>query len=121
MPPPNHQTSSLGVRRCVRDEHAHVQVHGRRVRIARMQHQRHAHRLPRAAGEFRAARAVADGGSRSPVTCEKVDAAALEHVALLDQPRDAAAAFGPRPFVAAERPPVDRLEPRDDARLQAGK
>jgi hypothetical protein len=38
----------------VRDEHPDVQVHGGRVGIARVQHQRYAHRLPRAPGDFRA-------------------------------------------------------------------
>ena len=61
------------------------------------------------------------GRQRSPVHVREQHAAALEHAAVLDQPRDAAAAFGPRPGVAAERLAVDRLEAGDDARLQVEK
>ena len=35
-------------------QHAHVHVHGRHVRVARMEHQRHAHRLERRAGQLAA-------------------------------------------------------------------
>ena len=77
MPPPNHHDVGAGARRGVRDEHAHVHVHGRRVRIARMQHQRHAHRLPRAPGELRPLRGRR---RRQAVAADvrKLHAAALE-------------------------------------------
>ncbi len=65
--------------------------------------------------------AVADGGSLVAGDVREIDAAALEHVAFLEQPRDAAAALGSRPFVAPERLAVDGLERGDDARLQAEK
>ncbi|MNN72915.1 hypothetical protein D3C81_1889920 [compost metagenome] len=39
-----------------RGKEAHIHVHGRGVGIAWMQYQRHAHRFPIAAGEFRAIR-----------------------------------------------------------------
>ena len=72
MPPPN-QHDRLAARR-QRGEHAHVHVHRRHVGVARMEHQRDAHRLERRAGELgpvlrrrgrqRAARARARSRSR---------------------------------------------------------
>ena len=83
-----------------------------------MEDERHADRLPRAVGDLRTRRRR---GRRQPFAGDVrvVDAAALEDVAFLDHARDAAAALRPRPLVAAERLPVHRLEPGDDARLQS--
>ena len=118
MPPPNHHGRRRSPVGACATNMPHVHVHRRHVRIARMEHERHAHRLPRAIGELRARGRC---GRRQPFAGDVrvVDAAALEDVAFLDHSRDAAAAFRPRPFVAAERSPVDRLEPGDDARLQS--
>ena len=102
-----------------RDEHAHVHVHGRRVRIAGMQDERHARRLPCAPREIGTVRRRGRRQRRAADVGE-IHAPALEHGAVLDQARDAAAAFRTIPRVAQERPAVDRLEPRDDALLQAG-
>ena len=74
------------------DEEAHVHVRGRAIGIARMQHQRDAHRLPAAAGQFGAMR----GGRRRQLVARdmrEIDPAALEELAFLDQARDAAAAL----------------------------
>ena len=84
-----------------------------------MEHERHAQRLPRAAGEL-GARGRRGRRQRRAAHVGEVDAAALEHRAVLDHARDAAAALGPLPGVAAERAAVDRLEARDDRVLQAG-
>ena len=48
----------------------------------------------------------------------KVDAAAFEYGTVFDQPGNAAAAFGPRPRVAAESAAVERFERSDERRLQ---
>ncbi len=56
----------------VRDEHPHVEVHGRRVRIARMQHERDAHRLPRASRDSRARTPSPTAAVPVPLTCEKL-------------------------------------------------
>ena len=84
-----------------------------------MQHERHAHRLPCAAGKLGAMRRRR-GRQALARDVREHHAAALEHVAVLDHARDAAAAFRTRPLVAAERAAVDRFQPRDDALLQAG-
>ena len=119
MPPPNHHTSSLGCARgaCatnIRTFMCTVGTYGLRgcstsdTPIA-------SHARPAISGPRRGRR------RRQPLAGDvrEIDAAALEHVAVLDHARDAAAALGPRPLVAAERLPVDRLERGDDARLQA--
>ena len=85
-----------------------------------MQHQRDAHRLPARGRPARAGAAVAEAGSVSAGDVREIDAAALEEVAFLDQPRNAAAAFRALPGVAAEGLAVEGLERGDDAALQAG-
>ena len=50
MPPPNQHTGSRAGGQ--RGQHAHVHVHRRHVRVARMEHQRDAHRLERRAGQL---------------------------------------------------------------------
>ena len=102
-----------------RDEEAHVHVHRRAVGIARMQHQRHAHRLAGAAGELRA-RGGGRGGRLAPCTCEKLTPPRSNSLPSSITRRDAAAALGARPRRRAERPAVEVLQRRDDARLQAG-
>jgi len=84
-----------------------------------MEHERDAHRLERAAGEFRAA--GAGGGRQVPaVDVREVHARALEYGPVLDHLRDSAAAFGPRPFVTPEGAPIDPAQARDDRLLQSG-
>ncbi len=102
-----------------RGEAAHVHVHGRAIGIARVQDQRHAHGFVGEAAELR----TRGGGRRRQARAlypRVVHAAALEERAVLDQARDAAAALGTRPGVAAEGAPVQLLERGDDARLQSG-
>src|SRR6266571_3215532 len=84
----------LALRPC-RDQKPQVQVNGRDIRVARMQHQRHAHGFEGAAG-------------------------ALEYAAVLDNAA-LAAAFAPLPAVGPERATVDALQLRDDAVLQLKK
>jgi hypothetical protein len=62
------------------------------------------HARPASAGRA----TVADGGKRGSLHVGEVDAGALEHHAVLDQPRDPAAAFGTIPRIARERPAVER-------------
>src|SRR5665213_4376850 len=101
------------------DEHPHVHVHDRHIRVARVQHQRHAGRLPRRPRKL-GSRKRCRGRQARAAHVGKVDAAALEHVAALDQPRNATAALGPGPRIAQERSALDRLERGDDALLQRG-
>ena len=84
-----------------------------------MQHQRDAHCLPGAAGQLRAYRGRR-GRQGLAGDVREIDATAFEEVALLDQPRDAAAAFGANPGIGAEGLAVEGFQFGDDARLQAG-
>ncbi len=86
-----------------RREEPHVHVHRRHVRIARMQHERDAHRLPRAPGELRPRRR-GRGRQLRPGDVREAHAGALEKRAILDDPRDAPAALGALPFVRAGTP-----------------
>ncbi len=106
-----------------RDEHAHVHVHRGGIGVARMEHQRHAHRLPAPAGQLGAVRG---GGGRHAVALHmrERDAAALQHVALLEDAADAfaladsAAAAGALPLVAQELLAVHLFQPFHDQLLQ---
>ena len=107
-------------------EAAHVHVHGGHVGIARMQHERNAHGLESATGEFGAHRARR-GREPGAADMRERDAAALEQAAVLDDARVAAAtaerrgsAFGALPPVAAERPAVEPFQLGDDPVLQRG-
>ncbi|OIQ88261.1 hypothetical protein GALL_298380 [mine drainage metagenome] len=121
-----HAAAEPGQRRPVgrlRDEHAHVHVHRRYVRVARMQHQRHAHGLERRSGQF----GTVLGGRRRQARAahrREVAAAALEQRAVLDHAAGAVALqrrvrrTGPR--VAPEAgAAVGALEGLEDAGLQA--
>ena len=101
------------------DEAADIHVHRRHVRVTRVEHERHAHRLEPAAGELGARHGRR---RREPVArhVREVDAAALEERTLLDDARIAAAAFRTCPRITAEPAAVGRLERRDDSVLQAG-
>src|SRR5665213_3085570 len=101
------------------NEHPHVHVHCRHMGVARMQDQRHAGRLPCQACKLRP-RKRCRGRQARAAHVGIVDATALEHVAVLDQPRNATAALGPGPRIAQERPALDRLECGADALLQRG-
>src|SRR5258706_14545651 len=90
----------------------------RRIRIARMQTQRNTHGFPGATGKLGTMRARRSGQLIAGDVREQ-DTAALEHVALLDQPRYATAAFVARPGIATKLRALDRFETRDDAVLQA--
>ena len=92
-----------------RREEAHVHVHGGTVGVARMQHERHAHRLERASGELRARRACRRW-QRGAVHARQVHAAAFEDAAFLDDARQPAAPLRALPCVATELPAVERLE-----------
>ena len=102
-----------------RGEQAHVHVHRRHIRIARMQHQRHAHHFEAAASQLRPSGARR---RRKAIAADvrEIDAGAFEHVAILEYAAFAAAAFWARPRVAPKSGAVDRLQSRDDARLQLG-
>jgi len=71
-------------------EHAHVHVHGGHVRVARVEHERHAHRLERRAGQFRA---VLRGRwwQRLALHVREAAAAALDHRTAFEQAREAIA------------------------------
>lgn len=105
-----------------RGEHAHVGVHGRAVRIARMHDERDAERLEAASGELRARRAR---GGRKGVALHvgKADAAALEKAAAFQNARHAAAAQMRAglagPGVGGESGAVEVAERIGDTRLQA--
>ena len=64
--------------------------------IARMQDQRHAHRFERPAGELRP-HGAGRGRQVAAMHARQVHAAALEHLAVLDDAGRAAAAFGALP------------------------
>jgi hypothetical protein len=112
---PPHRILAFGQR----DEAAHVQVHGGAIRIARMQYQRHAHGLEAAAGQLGAMRSRR-GGHALTHHVREVHPAALEEVAVLDHPGEAAAAARAFPAVGAEGLAVEGLEALDDAVLQVG-
>ena len=95
----------------VRDEEAHVEMHRRRVGIARVQDQRHAGRFPCAARKLGAMRRRRRG-QRVPRHVREQHAAALENGAVLDPARKPAAAFGPCPRAAGERLAAERLRDR---------
>ena len=79
----------------------HVQVHSRAVRVARMQHQRHAHGFVVPPGDLR----VRSGCAARQFLARDVgeaDAAALEQLAFLDDAGGAAAALGALPGVGGE-------------------
>ena len=83
-----------------------------------MQHQRHAHRFPRAARRVRVALPWPTAASTSPVTCEKLTpprSSTAPSSIMREMPPPPSRA---RPFVAAERAAVDRLQTGDDPRLQ---
>lgn len=84
-----------------------------------MQHHRDTHGLPRAAGQFGPVRA---GRGRQLGTLDVAEqhAGAFEQLAAFEQARHAAAAFGPDPFVGAERAALGGFQRPDDAGLQAG-
>lgn len=98
-------------------EEAHVHVHGGRIRITRMQHQRHAHRFPGASRQFRP-RSHRRRWQAFALHVREIAAAALEHIAFLDQARDAAATFGAFPGVDQEGLAIHVLQRLHDARLQ---
>src|SRR6202163_1147922 len=102
-----------------RGEESQVHVDSWYMRIPRMQHRRHAHDLERAPGKLRPRRA---GRRGQPLTLDvrKVDAATFEHGALFQDAARSAATFGSLPLVATKSRSVQRLEPANDARLQAG-
>ena len=115
---PHHRRLAFGQRR----EHAHVHVHRGHVRVARVHHQRHAHRLERRAGQLGPV-LRGRGRQRLALHVAEVAAAALEHVAFFDQLRQPVA-FEPaaglaRPAVACEGLAVLGLEGADDVALQA--
>ena len=66
------------------DEAAHVHVGCRAVGVLRVQDQRHPHRFPGAASELRA-HSGCGGWQRFTGDVRKIDSAALEEVALLNQ------------------------------------
>ena len=120
MPPPNHHTG-VACPAGMRGEHAHVHVHRRHVRIARMEHERDAHRLERRAGELAARCCVADGGSARARDVREAAAARARTRLPPSSMREHRRRRPPGrvPGVAQERVAVDRLEARDDALLQA--
>src|SRR5437899_12813610 len=85
-----------------------------------MQHERDAQDLERAARELGPARGRR-GWQAIAFDVREIDATAFEYAALLEHATFAAAAFGALPYIASEHVTVDRLQARDDARLQAGK
>ena len=88
--------------RLLGDEEAHVHVRGRAVGVARMEHQRDTHRLPAATRQFGAVRG-GRGGHLLAHDVREIDPAALEHLAILDQAGDPAAALRSVPSVPQER------------------
>src|SRR5687767_1402407 len=98
-------------------EIAHVHVYRGAVRVARVQYERHACGLPRAAGKLRA-RGRRRRGQLAAPHAGQVDASALEDLPVLDDARSAATALGPLPGIAAERLAVEHFERDDEALLQ---
>src|SRR5205807_1024446 len=100
-----------------RGEEAHVHVHRRAIRIARVQHERHAHRVVRLAGELRPRRRRR-GRQAAALHAREVDAAALEDATFLDDARHATAPFGALPAIGTEGRAFERFERGDDSGLQ---
>src|SRR5207302_2671208 len=100
-----------------RAEEAHVHVHRRAVRIARVQNKRHAHRVVLLAGELRPRRRRRRRQAAA-LYAREVDAAALEDAAFLDDARHAAAPFGALPAIGTEGRAFERFQRGDDSRLQ---
>ena len=105
--------------------HAHIHVHRGRVRVERVEHQRHAHRLERRARQLRPA---LRGRRRQAGAAHvrKANARALEHRAAFHDLRDALAlqrlARRLAPRLAQKTPaPVRLLNGSGDARLQIEK
>ena len=113
--PPGH-----GLAVADRAEMADVGVRGRQVRVARVEHQRHAHRTPRCAGQLgprggRRRRQLRAGDIGEP------DPRLLEDRAIAQDPRAPAAAFGAFPEIFLEgRGAVGALDGGADAVLQTG-
>ena len=82
-------------------EETHVGVGGGYVRVLRVDHQRHAHGLEAATGQFRT---VGAGRGRQAVAEDvgEIDSALLDQCAVLDHPGAAAAAGRPVPAVLEE-------------------
>jgi hypothetical protein len=99
-------------------EQAHVHVHRGHVRVARVQHERHAHRFERRASERRPVRG-GRGRHRRTADMAEVAAAALEEIPLLDETGDAVAlqAFArlARPGIGEEGLAIQRGQRLDDA------
>ena len=104
----------------LRNEKADVQVHDRRVRVARMQDERYAQRFPRAAGKLGAVRRRGCGHLLAS-NVRKQNAAALQYSAVFDETRDAATSFVARPRVTSERFAGNLLEAGNDTLLQIQK
>ena len=103
-----------------RAEVAHVRVRGRQVGVARVEHQRHADRAPRGAGQLRP-RGARRRRQRGAGHIGEADAGLLEHRAVAQDPRAPAAAFGALPRVLDEaRAAVGGFDRGADAVLQAG-
>ena len=105
--------------------HAHIHVHRGRVRVERVEHQRHAHRLERRARQLRPA---LRGRRRQAAAAHvrKANARALEHRAAFHDLRDAIALQGIArrflPRLARKAPaPVGLFNGSGDARLQIQK
>src|SRR5205814_1324594 len=98
-----------------RDEQAHVHVHGRHVGIARMQYHGDAHYFECASRKLRPR---GGRGSRKLAASyvREIDSAALEHLSLLDDAGDSAAAL-PLPHVASNAGAVERFEAAHDSCL----
>ena len=106
----------LAVLEC--NEIAHVGVRGGNVRVAWMDHQRHAHGLEARAGQFRPLRR---GGGRQLAAhhVREIHAGLLEHLAFAQHATLAAAALGALPRVAPEGgATVDALECGSDRVLE---
>src|SRR3989454_5850000 len=100
-----------------RGEEAYVEVNRGAERVARVQYERHAHRVVRLAGELRPRRSRRRRQAAA-LHAREVDAAALEDAAILDDARDAAASFGTLPAIGAEARALERLQRGDNPRLQ---
>ena len=102
-------------------QHAHIHVHRGRIRVARMEHQRHAHGLKRRTGEFGP---VLGGAGRQarPAHMRKAAARALKHRAVFQNLGNAIALqhFARRlfPGVYHQRAAVKRDHGAGNARLQ---
>ena len=84
------------------NKESYVGMRSRHVGITRMDHQRHAERLERAALEFRA-RGGCRGRQAGAAHVREIDPGLLEHVAALEHARPPTAATGAIPTVFAKR------------------